>query len=159
MNSVKVKKADRNIENHDGTRNPDCNDGICTVRLNDRYIGAVSQTNYYCQIPSHKTRPCSCRPTPKWVVWEWMTNQEDRKYEQIYNLDWRDRSTFDGNSNNFSQKKFAVKALIDRELRLDWEAKNLIEEEDNSYEETEEEWLKTEGNYTTDEMNGQEITR
>ena len=98
--TITVEKSNRNFEDKDG-RQVQVNEGICKVRLNNNYIGAVAQTNYYNDSAS------------RWIVWEWKTN--DSKFVQNYNTKWNSKSDTGRRINSFDLKRDAVKALVKRE--------------------------------------------
>ncbi len=99
---IKVEKSDRNYIDKDG-RQIQCNEGICKVRIDDIYIGAVSQTNYYNDSAS------------RWIVWEWKSNNS--KFVQNYNTQWNLKSDIGRRRNSFDLKRDAVKALVAREQK------------------------------------------
>ena len=100
---IKVEKSDRNYIDKDG-RQIQCNEGICKVHLNDKYIGAVSQTNYYNDSAS------------RWIVWEWQT-KGNFKFVQNYNTKWNSKSDIGRRRNSFDLKRDAVEALVNREIK------------------------------------------
>ena len=94
---IKVEKSDRNYIDKDG-RQIQCNEGICKVHLDNKYIGAVSQTNYYNDSAS------------RWIVWEWLSNNS--KFVQDYNTKWNSNSDIGRRRNSFDLKRDAVEALV-----------------------------------------------
>ena len=105
---IKVEKSDRNYIDKDG-RQIQCNEGICKVRLDNIYIGAVSQTNYYNDSAS------------RWIVWEWKKYTSNKGgnlhyiFEQNYNSECNRKSDIGRRKNSFDLKRDAVKALVERE--------------------------------------------
>jgi len=97
--SYTVEKSNRNFEDKDG-RQVQVNEGVCKVRLDGEYIGAVAQTNYYNDMAS------------RWIVWEWKS--DNSKFVQNYNCKWIANSS-QVRRNSFDLKRDAVKALIERE--------------------------------------------
>ena len=106
--TITVERSNRNFEDKDG-RQVQVNEGICKVRLNNKYIGAVAQTNYYNDM------------TSRWIVWEW--KKDNSKFEQHYSCRWY--SKFAGKHNSFDLKRDAVKALVSYENLTKWHANKL----------------------------------